>query len=72
MQVSNWKRWGVALATLGALAGCGGDKGDDDTSTPPAVQPGGGSATKVLFIGVDGLTYDAVSYTHLDVYKRQA
>lgn len=59
MQVSNWKRWGVALATLGALAGCGGDKGDDDTSTPPAVQPGGGSATKVLFIGVDGLTYDA-------------
>ncbi|WP_144655765.1 alkaline phosphatase family protein [Achromobacter dolens] len=58
MQVSNWKRWGVALATLGALAGCGGDKSDDDTPAP-AAQAGGGSAAKVLFIGVDGLTYDA-------------
>ena len=29
------------------------------------------SGTKVNGVGVGGLTVDAVSYTHLDVYKRQ-
>lgn len=59
MQVLKWKRWCAALAALGALAGCGGDGGSDDDAAPPASQPGSGAHAKVLFIGVDGLTYDA-------------
>lgn len=60
MQVLKWKRWGAALAALGALAGCGGDDSNESgTAPPPAVQPGQGATAKVLFIGMDGLTYDA-------------
>lgn len=60
MQLLKWKRWCAALAALGALAGCGGDDDkDDDTAAPPTVQPGSGANAKVLFIGMDGITYDA-------------
>ncbi|MCW0211554.1 MAG: alkaline phosphatase family protein [Achromobacter sp.] len=57
MQVSDWRRWCAALLATGALAGCGGDDGD---SAPPAAAPDQARADKVLFIGVDGLTYDAM------------
>ena len=67
------------LLATSALAGCGGSDDDDGTesppTTPPVTEPGKPAVEKVLFIGVDGLTYDAmrrgvadktpVSYTHL-------
>lgn len=61
MQGLNWRRWcAVALAT-GALAACGGGDDDEDSAAaPPAVTQPGASVNKVLFVGVDGLTYDAL------------
>ena len=61
MQLKNWKRWSVALAMLGSLAACGGDNGDDEAApvAPPPTKPDPVAATKVLFVGVDGATYDA-------------
>lgn len=53
------------LLATSALAGCGGSD-DDEADTPapppqpPVTQPGQASVDKVLFIGVDGLTYDAL------------
>ncbi|MEN4920339.1 alkaline phosphatase family protein [Achromobacter spanius] len=65
MQLSNWRRWCAMLLATSALAGCGGsdDDGDDAVvppTQPPVTEPGQASADKVLFIGVDGLTYDAL------------
>ena len=51
------------LATL--LAGCGG-QGTSDAAGSAQSQPGGEKTQVVLWH-----TYTAVSYTHLDVYKRQ-
>lgn len=52
------------LLATSALAGCGGNDDDEDTAvpptTPPVTEPGKPAAEKVLFIGVDGLTYDAM------------
>lgn len=52
------------LLATSALAGCGGSDDDDDTevppTTPPVTEPGKPAVEKVLFIGVDGLTYDAM------------
>lgn len=52
------------LLATSALAGCGGSDDDDDTeappTTPPVTEPGKPAVEKVLFIGVDGLTYDAL------------
>ena len=53
------------LLATSALAGCGGGDDDDEESTapptqPPVTAPGEASADKVLFVGVDGLTYDAL------------
>ncbi|EHK67749.1 type I phosphodiesterase/nucleotide pyrophosphatase family protein 1 [Achromobacter arsenitoxydans SY8] len=53
------------LLATSALAGCGGsdDDGDDPVvppTQPPVTEPGQASVDKVLFIGVDGLTYDAL------------
>ncbi|WP_447919317.1 alkaline phosphatase family protein [Achromobacter aegrifaciens] len=63
MQALNWRRWCAALLATSALAGCGGSD-DDDTDVPPTqppvTQPDPARADKVLFIGVDGLTYDAM------------
>jgi hypothetical protein len=64
MQALNWRRWCAALLATSALAGCGGSDDDDDTEAPPTqppvTQPDPTPADKVLFIGVDGLTYDAM------------
>ncbi len=64
-QALNWRRWCAALVATSALAGCGGsdDDGDDTAvppTTPPVTTPDPTRADKVLFIGVDGLTYDAM------------
>jgi len=52
------------LLATSALAGCGGSDDDDGTesppTTPPVTEPGKPAVEKVLFIGVDGLTYDAM------------
>jgi hypothetical protein len=53
------------LLATSALAGCGGSDDDDEDTTvpptqPPVTEPGQASVDKVLFIGVDGLTYDAL------------
>ncbi|CAB3631086.1 hypothetical protein LMG3431_01230 [Achromobacter pestifer] len=52
------------LLATSALAGCGGSDDDEDTpvppTTPPVTEPGKPAVEKVLFIGVDGLTYDAM------------
>ncbi|MGE8569788.1 MAG: alkaline phosphatase family protein [Achromobacter sp.] len=62
MKAMDWRRWCAMLLATSALAGCGGD--DDDADTPPAqppvTEPGPATTDKVLFIGVDGLTYDAL------------
>ncbi|WP_245636409.1 LamG-like jellyroll fold domain-containing protein [Achromobacter kerstersii] len=66
MQASNWRRWCAMLLATSALAGCGGsdDDGEDATpappTQPPVTEPGQAKVDKVLFIGVDGLTYDAM------------
>ena len=51
---------GVALATWIAAA-CGGDNGDDEAAPVAAAadQARFGRGHKVLFVGVDGATYDA-------------
>lgn len=52
------------LLATSALAGCGGSDDEDDAelppTQPPVTEPGQASVGKVLFIGVDGLTYDAL------------
>ncbi|MHC3907884.1 LamG-like jellyroll fold domain-containing protein [Achromobacter marplatensis] len=52
------------LLATSALAGCGGSDDDDETeappTAPPVTEPGKPAVEKVLFIGVDGLTYDAM------------
>ncbi|MGU9992433.1 nucleotide pyrophosphatase [Bordetella avium] len=58
MKEISWKRWCALLMATGVLAGCGG--GDDDDNAKPATTPGAAKANKVLFVGVDGLTYDAL------------
>ncbi|WP_167310233.1 alkaline phosphatase family protein [Achromobacter arsenitoxydans] len=65
MELLNWRRWCAMLLATSALAGCGGsdDDGDDPVvppTQPPVTEPGQASVDKVLFIGVDGLTYDAL------------
>jgi len=65
MQALDWRRWCATLLATSALAGCGGsdDDGDDATeppTQPPVTEPDQTRADKVLFIGVDGLTYDAM------------
>jgi len=63
MQSRNWKRWLATMAAASLLAGCGGEDGDDEESAQPAPQPPvtepAAPVSKVLFIGVDGLTYPA-------------
>ncbi len=53
------------LLATSALAGCGGGDDDDEEAVvpptqPPVTAPGEARADKVLFVGVDGLTYDAL------------
>ncbi|WP_224777002.1 alkaline phosphatase family protein [Achromobacter insolitus] len=67
MQTLNWRRWCAMLLATSALAGCGGGDDDDDApvappppTQPPVTTPGEASVDKVLFVGVDGLTYDAL------------
>lgn len=65
MQTLNWRRWCATLLATSALAGCGGGDDDDDApvappTQPPVTAPGEASVDKVLFVGVDGLTYDAL------------
>ena len=63
MQALDWRRWCATLLATSALAGCGGDDGDDEAApptAPPVTAPDQARADKVLFIGVDGLTYDAM------------
>ena len=53
------------LLATSALAGCGGGDDDDEEpvappTQPPVTSPGEASVDKVLFVGVDGLTYDAL------------
>ena len=64
MQALDWRRWCATLLATSALAGCGGDDGDDEAAppptAPPVTAPDQTRADKVLFIGVDGLTYDAM------------
>ncbi|WP_156124330.1 alkaline phosphatase family protein [Achromobacter sp. RTa] len=66
MQALDWRKWCATLLATSVLAGCGGSDDDDDEATappptqPPVTQPDQPRADKVLFIGVDGLTYDAM------------
>ncbi|WP_254598694.1 alkaline phosphatase family protein [Achromobacter piechaudii] len=67
MRTMDWRRWCAMLLATSALAGCGGGDDDDDAATapppttqPPVTEPAQPRADKVLFIGVDGLTYDAM------------
>ena len=68
MQIRDWRRWCATLLATSVLAGCGGSDDDsEDTSAPttpptqpPVTEPDQTRADKVLFIGVDGLTYDAM------------
>lgn len=68
MRTMDWRRWCAVLLATSALAGCGGSDDDDDgdaSAPPPPTQPSVSEpaaprADKVLFIGVDGLTYDAM------------
>ena len=48
-------------ASDAGIAACGGDNGDDEAApvAPPPTKPDSVAATKVLFVGVDGATYDA-------------
>ncbi|MNK19771.1 Type I phosphodiesterase / nucleotide pyrophosphatase [compost metagenome] len=51
------------LLAASALAGCGGSDDDDADAgppPPPVTEPGQAAVGKVLFVGVDGLTYDAL------------
>ncbi|MDT4822969.1 hypothetical protein FQZ97_561880 [compost metagenome] len=65
MQALDWRKWCATLLATSALAGCGGSDDDSDDATapptqPPVTEPDQTRADKVLFIGVDGLTYDAM------------
>lgn len=64
MQSLNWRGWCAMLLATGVLAGCssGGDDDNDEAPPPqpPVTDPEGPRVDKVLFIGVDGLTYDAM------------
>ncbi|WP_313619859.1 alkaline phosphatase family protein [Achromobacter sp.] len=65
MQTLDWRRWCAMLLATSALAGCGGGDDDDEEAVvpptqPPVTAPGEARADKVLFVGVDGLTYDAL------------
>lgn len=68
MQIRDWRRWCATLLATSVLAGCGGSDDDSEETTapttpptqPPVTEPDQTRADKVLFIGVDGLTYDAM------------
>lgn len=63
MKNMNWRRWVAPVFVSTALAACGGgsDDGDDPAVQPPAAPPAGQPAVqKMLLIGLDGATYDAV------------
>lgn len=67
MRTMDWRKWCAMLLATSALVGCGGSDDDDDGTTapppptqPPVSEPAAPRADKVLFIGVDGLTYDAM------------
>ena len=59
MQLKNWKRWSVALAMLGSLPPAAETMAMTRPRSPPPTKPDPVAATKVLFVGVDGATYDA-------------
>ena len=66
MKAMDWRRWCAMVLATSALAGCGGGDDDDDgaeappPTQPPVTEPAPATVDKVLFIGVDGLTYDAM------------
>ena len=67
MRRGTWKRSLFAAAFLAFwLAGAGGQAFAAEDSTDRFVD-----GTVINGLGVTGMTAEAVSYTHLDVYKRQ-
>ncbi|MFD4838280.1 alkaline phosphatase family protein [Achromobacter sp. NPDC058515] len=65
MQSLSLRRWCATLLATSALVGCGGSEDDDDGAVVPPTQPpttesGQPSVDKVVFIGIDGLTYDGM------------
>ncbi|WP_144634394.1 LamG-like jellyroll fold domain-containing protein [Bordetella genomosp. 13] len=63
MKNAKWCRWAALILVSAALAACGGggDDGDDPAADTPVPPPSGQPAVrKMLLIGLDGATYDAV------------
>ncbi|SAI71386.1 lipoprotein [Bordetella ansorpii] len=63
MKNTKWCRWVAPLFVSTVLAACGGggDDGDEPAAQPPVTPPAGQPAVqKMLLIGLDGATYDAV------------
>ncbi|SAI39487.1 lipoprotein [Bordetella ansorpii] len=63
MKNTKWCRWVAPFFVCTVLAACGGggDDGDEAAAQPPVTPPAGQPAVqKMLLIGLDGATYDAV------------